>query len=126
MGELAAPLEGVQEVPVVSPLEKTQLQMMRLLQMNKDRINEQEKVVLDQLELRYRDCMSESGESQIFTHTTTSTISSINELDVKGNRALGTAQVKEEEDTKIVKYEHDASPPLGELPCTFSLLAPLL
>lgn len=31
--------------------------MMKLLQMNKDRINEQEKVVLDQLELRYRDCM---------------------------------------------------------------------
>ncbi|KAK6032213.1 tetratricopeptide repeat protein [Ostertagia ostertagi] len=127
MGELAAPLEGVQEVPVVSPLEKTQLQMMRLLQMNKDRINEQEKVVLDQLELRYRDCMSESTESQhIFTQTTTS-FSSINEVDVKVNRQLpATANIKEEEDTKVVKYEHDASPPLGELPCTFSLLAPLL
>lgn len=131
MGELAAPLEGVQEIPVVSPLEKTQLQMMKLLQMNKDRINEQEKVVLDQLELRYRDCMSESTDSLIYAHSATNlSMASESELNVikpGAHRSLsGNTVFKEEADIKFMKYEQDASPPVGELPCTFSLLAPLL
>ncbi|RCN33705.1 hypothetical protein ANCCAN_20460 [Ancylostoma caninum] len=82
MGELAAPLEGVQEESLVTPLESTQLQMMRLLQINKDRINEQERIVLDQLETRYRDGVNGSIESLISAHPTI-TLPVFNESDLE-------------------------------------------
>ncbi|KAJ1359462.1 Lysine-specific demethylase 6B [Parelaphostrongylus tenuis] len=131
MGELAAPLEGVQELSVVAPLEATQLQMMRLLQMNKDRINEQEKVVLEQLELRHRECVNGSVESLISSRTTPLPIfneSDLNVVKCGGHLSLpGTALMKEEVvDEKFVKNESESVSSYGELPCTFSLLSPLL
>ncbi|WKY14132.1 hypothetical protein Q1695_000018 [Nippostrongylus brasiliensis] len=128
MGELAAPLEGVQELSAVSPLETTQLQMMKLLQINKDRINEQEKVVLDQLELKYRDCMNDPNDTLIYTHSSSSLTkeddSTQNVAQQGTNRAFTI--LKEGADMKDVKADSDAALSIGELPCTFSLLAPLL
>ncbi|PAV63972.1 hypothetical protein WR25_02724 isoform A [Diploscapter pachys] len=69
MGELAAPLEGMQEAVKAPPLEATQLQMLRLLQMNRERINESERKVLDELECRYKLHESEVYEPFLTPHT---------------------------------------------------------
>ncbi|KIH67581.1 JmjC domain protein [Ancylostoma duodenale] len=133
MGELAAPLEGVQEESLVTPLESTQLQMMRLLQINKDRINEQERIVLDQLETRYRDGVNGSIESLISAHPTI-TLPVFNESDLEVVKRGGHLSlpkkliVKKEEidDEASLKPSHDAVGSASELPSSFSLLSPLL
>ncbi|KAK6761529.1 hypothetical protein RB195_022556 [Necator americanus] len=132
MGELAAPLEGIQE-SLVTPLETTQFQMMRLLQMNKERINEQEKSVLDHLETRYRDTIYGSTESLISAHRSIS-LPVFNESDldiVKHGGHLPTAKkvyVKEEvlDNEKSVKPSNETTGSSNELPSAFSLLSPLL
>uniref|UniRef100_A0A1I7WPQ4 Unconventional myosin-Va n=1 Tax=Heterorhabditis bacteriophora TaxID=37862 RepID=A0A1I7WPQ4_HETBA len=138
MGELAAPLEGIQEAAGIVPLETTQLQMMHLLQMNKDRINDQEKGVLEELEARYRLQHSVHSDSFFSAHSA-SALPVFNEADlnqVKGGGHLslpGTASVKKEDGNEneaftspsTIKCEEPdqdvAITSTSDLPSTFSL-----
>ena len=53
---MAAPLSGLQEMSGLPPMDTQQVQMMRLLAVNKERLNENEKQLLRELEQRDREC----------------------------------------------------------------------
>ncbi|CAI4223466.1 unnamed protein product [Auanema sp. JU1783] len=137
MGELSAPLGGLQECPGAPSLDQTQVQIMKLLQINKERINEQEKNLLSQMESIHKAHLESSYDS-FYSSKQVAILPKFTDRDItqikEGGHLALPASVKIEtdcDDVKDVKPEqgleivhHKSLSTIG-LPSTFSLEAKL-